>query len=152
MAIWELAQLNIAQLLAPIHSQKLVDFVANLDRINELAERSPGFVWRYESDVRSICEVDQPFADDMIVNMSVWESAESLHNYVYRTAHAPIMSRRKEWFKRMSDVYTVLWWVPAGHRPDLHEAKDKLDKLRAEGSGEQVFTFKTIARIPDGVS
>ena len=80
--------------------------------------------------------------------MSVWESVDSLHHYVYRTAHAQIMSRRKEWFERMSDAYSVLWWVKAGHQPDLHEAKSRLDQLRREGPGSEVFTFKTAAPVP----
>ena len=50
MADFELAQLNIARLLAPIDSEQLVDFVANLDRINALADQSPGFIWRLQSE------------------------------------------------------------------------------------------------------
>ena len=149
MAIWQLAQLNIAQLIAPIDSPMLADFVDNLDRINALAEQSMGFVWRYEADLRTNDITSQPFGDDMIVNMSVWESIETLHNYVYRTAHAEVMSRRKEWFQRISDVYSVLWWVPAGHRPGLLEAKEKHDQLRTNGTSSDVFTFKTIVSMPD---
>ena len=149
MAIWQLAQLNIAQLIAPIDSPTLADFVADLDRINALAEQSTGFVWRYEADVCTNDDIHQPFGVDMIVNMSVWESVEALHRYVYRTAHAQVMSRRKEWFQRMSDAYSVLWWVPVGHQPDMFEAKEKLDQLRADGASSDVFTFKTVASMPD---
>ncbi|MFK7852572.1 MAG: DUF3291 domain-containing protein [Granulosicoccus sp.] len=148
MTDWQLAQLNIATLIAPIDSPALADFVANLDRINALADSAPGFVWRLKEDLCNSSDADQPFGDDKIVNMSVWESVESLHNYVYRTAHAQIMSRRKEWFERMSEAYSVLWWVPAGHQPDLLEAKDKLDLLRHEGAGSEVFTFKSVAPQP----
>ena len=28
----------------------MADFVANLDRINALAESAPGFVWRFQTD------------------------------------------------------------------------------------------------------
>ena len=149
MANWQLAQLNIAQLIASIDSPTLADFVADLDRINALAEQSPGFIWRYEADVRTNHIGDQPFGDDMIVNMSVWDSVEALHTYVYRTAHAQVMSRRKEWFQRMSNTYSVLWWVPAGHQPDMYEAKEKLEQLRRDGAGPDVFSFKTVAAIPD---
>jgi len=148
---WQLAQLNVAQLIAPVDSSTLADFVANLDRINELADQAPGFVWRSVSDECNAGSVDQPFGDDMIVNMSVWESAESLRNYVYHTAHAQIMSRRKEWFQRMDNAYSVLWWVPAGHEPDMKEAKARLDQFRREGASAQVFNFKSLAPKPDAV-
>lgn len=148
MTDWQLAQLNIATLIAPIDSPALVDFVANLDRINALADSAPGFVWRLKEDLCNTNDADHPFGDDKIVNMSVWESVDTLHNYVYRTAHAQIMSRRKEWFERMSEAYSVLWWVPDGHRPDLLEAKRKLDKLQLEGAGTEVFTFKSVAPKP----
>lgn len=139
---WELAQLNVATLVAPLDSPELADFVANLDRINALAERSPGFVWRLQSDDGDATGIEHGFGGDVIVNASVWESVEDLHNYVYKTAHAQIMSRRKEWFSRMTDAYTVLWWVPEGHRPDSAELQMKLNLLKKEGPGSTAFTFK----------
>lgn len=148
MSDWQLAQLNIAQLKAPIDSPELADFVANLNRINTLAEHSAGFVWRLIDDVSSGEAIDQPFGDDMIVNMSVWESVESLHDYVYKTAHAEIMSRRREWFNRVQSVTAVLWWVPAGHQPDLNEAHQRLSMIREEGPGPNAFTFKRIQDKP----
>lgn len=143
---WELAQLNIATLIAPLDSPILADFVAELDRINALAEQSSGFVWRLISD--DDAEPDTEFASDIIVNMSVWESVEQLHSYVYRTAHAQIMSRRKEWFSLMKESYSVLWWVEQGHRPTTHEARVKLDLLRANGASADAFTFKTAYPSP----
>lgn len=122
MSHCELAQLNIAWLKEPLDSPLLADFVANLDRINALADRSPGFVWRLETDEGDATAL-RPLGDDVLVNMSVWKDLESLHAYVYKSDHAGIMSRRKEWFHRMQEAYLVLWWVPAGHRPDIAEAK-----------------------------
>jgi len=142
MKRWELAQLNIATLIAPIDSPTLADFVAELDRINALADQSPGFVWRLKSDDGNATEVQHDFGGDVIVNASVWESVEHLHTYVYRTAHAEIMSRRKEWFTMMKSSYTVLWWVPQGHRPTPQEAKVKLDLLESKGPSPDAFTFK----------
>ena len=78
----------------------------------------------------------------MIVNMSVWTSIEALHGYVYRSAHAPVMAGRRRWFRRMDEAYAVLWWVPEGHRPTVHEADDRLRALRAEGPHPRAFTFK----------
>ena len=148
MKNWELAQLNIATLIAPIDSPTLADFVAELDRINAIADQSPGFVWRLQSDNGNATDLAHDFGDDVIANMSVWDSVEHLHTYVYRTAHAEIMSRRKEWFAMMKESYTVLWWVPQGNRPTLYEAKKRLDQLAANGPTHYAFTFKKAFPIP----
>jgi hypothetical protein len=50
MSAYELAQLNIALMKEPLESPRMADFVANLERINALAESSPGFVWRLPPD------------------------------------------------------------------------------------------------------
>jgi len=139
---WELAELNIANLIAPIDSPTLADFVAELDRINGIADQSPGFVWRLQSDEGNAVDLEHSFGDDYIINLSVWKSVEDLHDYIYRTAHAQIMSRRKQWFHRMEDAYTVLWWVPEGHKPTFVEAEAKLTLLKAQGPSPEAFTFK----------
>ena len=136
-----LAQLNIAKLAAPLESPQLKDFVDNLERINLLAEASPGFVWRLQTVDGDATSIDY-FGSEYIVNMSVWQDVESLHNFVYRTAHAPIMARRKEWFGRMSEAYQVLWWIPVGHEPTVEEADERLTHLRENGPTEFAFTFK----------
>ncbi|KAA9131673.1 DUF3291 domain-containing protein [Marinihelvus fidelis] len=147
MSAYQLAQLNIAHLLAPIDSPNLADFVANLDRINALAEASPGFVWRLQTDDGDATAI-RDFGADYIVNLSVWADVASLFEFVYRSAHAPIMARRKEWFGRMENAYTVLWWVEAGHRPGTAEARERLDLLEREGPGPDAFTFKRAFPMP----
>lgn len=136
-----LAQLNIAKLLAPKDSPQLADFVANLDRINALADQADGFIWRMLGDGAD-ANGWRPWGDKVVANMSLWRDVESLKDYAFRTAHADIMKRRKEWFHRMAEAYMVLWWVPAGHIPDLREAALRLDHLRAHGPGPEAFTFK----------
>lgn len=145
---WELAQLNIATMLAPLDSPILADFVAALDRINALADESPGFVWRLKSDTDDAVIAEELFGAEVIVNMSVWRSVDELHSYIYGGGHAQIMSRRKEWFSRMKDTYTVLWWVPEGHRPSPAEAKLKLELLGSKGASEEAFTFKNRFPMP----
>ena len=118
-----LAQANVARLLAPLDSPQLADFVAALEPINELADRSPGFVWRLQTDDGDATSI-RAFDDDLlIVNMSVWESAEALADFTYRSDHLAVMRRRREWFEPMAEAHLVLWWVPAGHVPDVDEAR-----------------------------
>lgn len=143
MIHWELAQLNIATLIAPIDSPTLADFVKELDRINALAEQSPGFIWRLKSEEGNATDIEHGFGENVIPNMSVWCSVEDLHSYVYRTAHTEIMRRRKEWFHVMTkDSYSVLWWIPQRHRPSLYEAQVKLELLKSNGPTPSAFTFK----------
>jgi len=146
---WELAQLNIATLLAPIDSEQLADFVAQLDEINQLADESPGFIWRLQSENGSATDLEHNFGDDVIANMSVWASVDDLHNFIYKSAHASVMSKRKQWFHRMSRVYSVLWWVPRGCKPTLTQAQDKLALLHSAGPGPEAFTFKQRFPSPD---
>lgn len=148
MPAYELAQLNIAELKHPLDSPELKDFVDNLDSINQLAEESDGFVWRLQTDEGDATSIDY-FGDKIVVNMSVWENHETLHNYVYRSAHVNIMRRKMEWFEKMKSVHMVLWWVPAGHRPSLEEADEKLRYLDKHGPSPEAFTFKKSFAAPE---
>ena len=97
MSAYELAQLNIALMKEPLESPRMADFVANLERINALAESSPGFVWRLQTDEGDATAL-RPLGEDTLVNLSVWKDVASLNKYVYQSAHVEIMRRRKEWF------------------------------------------------------
>ncbi|TGD71095.1 DUF3291 domain-containing protein [Mangrovimicrobium sediminis] len=141
MSTHQLAQLNIARLSAPLDSPQLIDFVVNLDRINALADTSPGFVWRLQTEEGDATGIDH-FGADYIANLSVWESIDALHDYVYRSAHVEILRRKKEWFQKMPESHMVLWWVPAGHTPSIEEAGERLTLMREQGPGPQAFTFK----------
>jgi hypothetical protein len=140
MRTFELAEFNIARLKAAVDSPQLRDFVDKLDEINALAEEFPGFVWRMQSEQGNATSI-RPYGDDYLINLSVWKDMDSLFNYVYKTAHAEIMRRRKAWFERSHQAYMVLWWVAAGHRPGIEEATETLEVLRRDGPSEKAFTF-----------
>ena len=148
MSDFELAQLNIGYLKAPIDSPVLADFVANLERINLLADSADGFRWRLQTDEGNATSL-RPFGNDVIVNMSVWRDLDALRQYVYNSAHTEIMQRRREWFAHAPQAYAVLWWVPSGHRPSLSEAADRLEQLRQHGPSPTAFTFGRFFRAPD---
>ena len=148
MSRYHLAQLNIAVAKAPLDSPLLADFVANLDRINALAESSPGFVWRLQTEEGNATAL-RPLGEQTLVNVSVWRDVESLNRYVYRSAHVEVMRRRKEWFERMREAYVVLWWVRREHRPNVSEAIAKLELLRAKGPTKHAFTFHRAFLAPD---
>ncbi|HEX2584766.1 MAG TPA: DUF3291 domain-containing protein [Steroidobacteraceae bacterium] len=148
MSAFQLAQLNIAIMKHSLDAPEMADFVNNLDPINVLAESSPGFVWRLKDEAGDATSL-RPMGENTLVNMSVWKDVESLNQYTYHTAHLEIMKRRKEWFDHMKEVHMVLWWVRAGHRPDVYEAIAKLELLRAKGPTAEAFTFRRAFPAPD---
>ena len=151
MSLFHLAQVNIGTVREPIDSPLLADFVAALEPINKLADESPGFVWRLQTEDGDATSI-RPFDDDTIlVNMSVWESVESLGDFVYRSAHTPYMRQRRKWFQHM-DLYMALWWLPAGILPDVADVTPRLDHLREHGPTPYAFTFRQPFPPPDGVS
>lgn len=142
---FHLAQANIAYARAPLDDLLLADFVARLDEINALAERSPGFVWRYLSDSRDLYA--REYEDSRVLfNMSVWRDIDSLHAYTYRTAHAQLFAQRHKWFDDAMSVMhsrsVALWWIPAGQTPAVADAKQRLAHITANGPSAFAFTFK----------
>lgn len=145
-----LAQLNVGRLRGPVDSEIVAPFMNALDEINALADGWPGFVWRFQTEDGN-ATAERPFDDESIlVNLSTWESIDALGDYVYRSDHTSFLRRRREWFERMEEVTAVLWWVPAGHRPEVSEAIERLELLRRDGPGPQAFTFRH-RFAPDGM-
>ena len=145
---FHLAQLNVARWIVDPTSSEAAVFFANLERINALADSSPGFVWRLqteEGDATGIRAFNDP---RLLVNLSVWEDLPSLKEYVYRSGHAEIMRRRQEWFEKMGDLHTVLWWVPVDHEPSVTEAEERLTMLRVAGPTSEAFDFRDTFPAP----
>ena len=149
MSAYELAQLNVGVIRAPMDSPVMADFAANLDRINALAEATPGFAWRLQSDSGNATDI-RPFENpNLLLNMSIWRDVAALSAYVYRSEHVAIMRRRREWFEPMDQAYLVLWWVPAGHQSTVAEAVARLQLLREQGPTPEAFTFGEAFAAPD---
>ena len=149
MAAHHLAQVNVATLRAPLDTPELADFVAELEPINALADGSPGFVWRLQTEDGDATAI-RAFDDErVIVNLSVWESLEALRNFVYASRHLDVLRRRRAWFQRMADPYLALWWLPAGTIPTVAQAKDRLELLQRQGPGAAAFTFRVPFPAPE---
>jgi hypothetical protein len=149
MSHYHLVQINIARMLAPIDDPIMAEFVAQLAPINALADASPGFVWRLQTEEGDATSL-KVYDDDMvIVNMSVWESVESLREYAYKSAHGGVLRDRKRWFEKFDGPYYALWWVPVGHIPTTEEGKERLDHLREHGDTVYAFSFKNLFPVPE---
>jgi hypothetical protein len=139
---FHLAQINIGRAIGDVDGPALVDFMALLDPVNELADSSPGFVWRMQDEDGNNTAL-RPYDDDrMIANMSTWESIEALWDFVYKGMHIEVMRRRREWFEKFESTYLALWWVPAGTIPTIEDAKLRLASLDERGPTPYAFTFK----------
>ncbi len=145
---YHLAQINVGRARGPADSPEMADFYANLDRINRLAEESPGFVWRLQSDSGNATDIILTEDPLFIINMSVWESVESLKAYVLQSEHRLFLKRRKEWFQKYEGAYAALWWVPAGYFPTPEEGLARLAELERKGPGQGAFNFATLFDAP----
>lgn len=141
MPVYELAQINVAHLKAPLDSPELADFVGNLERLNALAESADGYRWRLQTEEGDATAL-RPLGPDVVINVSVWRDLDALMDYAFRSEHAEFIRRRREWFVRAEQAYAALWWVPQGHRPDAAEAVAALQHLQAHGPSPRAFTFK----------
>lgn len=142
MADYYLAQANVARMRAAMDDPLMEGFVARLEPFNALADASPGFVWRYETEEGDTTEAEV-FEDELILfNMSVWESVEALEQYAYRSQHVEAVQKRAEWFERMDKSPLVLWWIEAGQVPTVQQARQRFDKLWQDGPSPEAFTFR----------
>ena len=152
---FELAQVNIGRLTAPVDSPVLAGFMAALDPVNAAADQAPGFVWRLQTEDGNATAI-QAFGWDaagsagVILNMSVWTDVEHLGAFVFGEMHRQIMRRRREWFHPMREAYLACWWVPAGHRPGTGEAEERVRYLRRHGPTPHAFNLRVSYPPPGG--
>ena len=152
MKRFQLAQINIARFVHPKDASINAEFMAALDPVNAKAELAPGFVWRLIGDDNDATDIVVDNDPRLIVNLSVWDDMEALSNFVYRQSdHLAIMRRRKEWFEKI-DVFMALWWVPAGHIPNLAEGMEKIAWIASRGATAQAFSFREPFDAPDETS
>ena len=148
-AAWHLAQINIGKLTAPQGDPRVQPFFDALDRINALADASPGFVWRLQDDSGNAMGISYSPDPLLAVNMSVWQDADALFDLVYRSSHTPVMARRRDYFQKFDGAYQALWWLPAGAVPTVADGLSRLWLLERFGPCPQAFTFKARFPAPD---
>lgn len=139
---YHLAQMSISLARAPLDDPMMKEFVSQLQYINAVADQAPGFVWRLQTeqgDATGIRGFDDPL---MLLNMSLWESVETLKQYVYRSDHVGPYRNARQWFAKLDGPTTVLWWVPKGHIPSVAEGLERLDQLAKSGPLPGAFSFR----------
>ena len=135
------AQINIARMLYDPAAPGMSEFMDNLDRINGLAESAPGFLWRMQDETGNATDI-RAFDDArMLINMSSWESVETLEAFVYQSTHKQFVARRRDWFEMPTQAAYAIWPIRPDHQPSAAEGIAKLDQLRHDGPNERVFDF-----------
>lgn len=137
-----LAELNVGRLLAPTDDPRIKEFMDNLDRVNGLGKRMPGFVWMMEgSGEPGTGNTENAIGDDpqFVANLTVWEDLPSLEDFVFKTIHKQFFDRKAEWFEVHKAEYFVMWQVPEGHQPTLEEALDRLKHRQDNGDSPDAF-------------
>ena len=143
-----LAQFNIARIKYPLDDPRMRAFVDNVERVNGLADKMVGFVWRLKDDSGHAMNMTVYGDPAILPNLTVWESAEALERFVFKTVHGRFFDRRDEWFEQPEPTL-VMWWVPEGYLPTLEEAVARLDHLKAHGPSDYAFGWESLpaARI-----
>jgi len=115
-----LAQFNIARIRYPLDDPRMAEFVANVDRVNKLAEKIEGFVWRLQDD--SGHAMNMRVYDDpaILPNLTIWDSPQALERFVWQTLHGRFYRRREAWFE---PVETPLASSPAFRRNGRDERR-----------------------------
>src|SRR6476661_5996646 len=134
----QLAQFNIARIKYPLDDPRMREFVDNVERVNRLAEKIEGFIWRLQDEsghAMNMLVYDDPH---VLPNLTVWENVEALERFVWKTAHKRFYERRAAWFEQ-PDPTLVMWWIPVGARPSMKEGVARLDYLRVHGPTDYAF-------------
>ena len=143
MSEYQIAEINVARMKGiNINDPIMKEFVDNLDKVNALAESSEGFVWRLKDESNNATNLNPYNDEQVIINISVWQSIETLENFIYKTFHTEFLKRRKEWFQSYGKAYTAMWWIPKGQFPSIQEAIENLDYYQKNGPSELVFDFR----------
>ncbi|HAI37500.1 MULTISPECIES: DUF3291 domain-containing protein [unclassified Maribacter] len=140
---YQLAQINISRMIGVnINDPIMKEFVDNLDKVNNLAEQSEGFVWRLKDENNDATSFNPYNDEQVIINISVWQSIASLETFVYKTVHTDFLKRRKEWFQKFGKVTTAMWWISEGDFPSVENAVEQLDYLQKNGPSQKIFDFR----------
>lgn len=143
-----LAQINVGRFRHATDDPRMAGFMENLDRVNAIADKMPGFVWRLQDDSGNATAIDgSVLGPDMAVNMSVWETPEALGRFVWQTVHERFYRRKADWFNAVAQAYFAMWWIDTGHVPTLPEAAERLSHLQKHGPTDFAFGWDDLPDV-----
>lgn len=138
-----LAQFNWATLRHDPADPRVAEFMENVARMNMLADRMPGFVWRHLNDRTALRKLGRTGtfapARRFTTTLSVWTELEALERFAFKTVHSRFYKKRAAWFEPHQGPYMVFWFVPQGHRPLIPEAVERAEHMLARGDSAYAF-------------
>ena len=135
---YHLVHANVAHARAPLDSPLMADFVAQVEEVNALARSAAGFVAQ-----PTVPDEGAVYAAPLLLNVSIWESVETLDAFTHQGKHAAALERRADWFEqRDTGPNYVLYWIPNAHTVTESEIKDRLEHLGRYGPTPHAFTFE----------
>lgn len=147
---YHLAEFNIGTLRYDWDDPRVADFADNIDRVNSIAARSPGFVWRLSDEDMEAAQQDAAGVlggnPRTASTLSIWRDVASLEQFVWNTVHKQFYDRKAEWYDPDQGLRLVMWWVPQGHHPTIVEAKQRLDHLAAHGDSDTAFGWRHLSQ------
>lgn len=147
--MYQLAQINVARMIGTnIEDPVMNEFVSHLDSVNQLAEKSDGFIWRLKDDENNATSFNPLNDEQVIINLSVWENIESLEHFTYKTLHVDFLRRRREWFQKYGKAHYAMWWIKNNEYPGIDEALKRLEYLQEHGSSSYAFNFQHVFQSP----
>jgi hypothetical protein len=102
-------------------------------------------VWRFKDESGNATDVKLFDDRQVIVNMSVWESAAALEAFVFRTVHAKFYARRRAWFDPDFGPPLALWWIDAGTTPDIQDGLARWRMLKEKGPTTYAFGWADLS-------
>ena len=134
---YHLVHANVALARASLDDKIMRGFLDQVEEINLKASLSPGFVSQpTPSDSGEI------YQGDFLLNMSIWESVESLDAFTHSGRHAKALENRYEWFKEQSKPNYVLFWFPEGETPTELEVSKRIEYSSMYGAKAYAFNFQ----------
>lgn len=144
-----LAELNFGELRYDWDDPRIATFQNNLDLINGIAERSPGFNWRLTDEDMEAEQTAETGAfggnPRMASTLSVWRDVDSLKHFVWNTLHKKFYEQRQDWFDPQTGGNMVLWWIEEGHKPTVAEGLARFAHFQKHGSTDHAFGWSHVA-------
>ena len=140
-----MAQFNFGILLDDWDTPRVAEFQDNLDRVNAVAMRSPGFIWHMDADAMESAQNDAngPLKANprLASTLSVWESEKALESFVHKTVHGSFLKRGDKWFEKHNGPSYVIWPIESGKTPTIKEAVERLEMLGVNGPTKLAYDF-----------